>query len=606
MKAGSAVVRAFVSGLVAGGAAGLLSSVLFTPAIAAAYPFSMLVYGLGGGVTAAVAVAALARLTAPQNALRLVSIAWIAFFLFFVLVYWGNKSLLPATPFRSGKSLALDFGALVISVVCGVALTSFLTRMARRPAVLAGITLLLIALPLAALIALIRGGLSSFDPADPSRPSVLLVSIDTMRADHVGCYGYGRETSPFIDSLAAVGIRFDQAICPVPQSSPSHASMLTGQAPYTHGVRENGYHLDDRVTTVAEYFEAAGYLTGGFVTNLLLGKQFGFSQGFQTYVESGQVEKLSRPRLSMLWQTLALKEIIDRIRYEFAGGVDQTLLVTHRWLDKVGDRPFFLFFHLLDPHAPYAPPEPYRSMFPVEPGRVAEGDWTDAGKDPLRLASNISLYDGEIAAADAKLKELFDHLRRIDRVNNLIVVVTSDHGENLGDHEPYFRHEDVYDSVLRVPLIVLYPGMVARGTVIGEIAQNHDIVPTVLSLAGLEGETFDGEDWTPLMEGEREEDSLRLALCRHGRRYALRGRDWKMTHNLKTGERKLFDLRQDPGERIDRSSDDPDRLARMDEQLLALIAEVEPEDLTGDEGRELMNEMDSETRERLRALGYLD
>lgn len=600
-----AILWALAVGLGVGVGAGLLLTALYSRGLPAAYAFSALVYGVGAGGGAALVAALLSAVVPARAAARIAGGGAAALASFLVIGYWGNKWLLAGVPFDRPVSLLFDAGALIVSAALGfVAGLPVGSEGGRRRLVASCVVM--IALPLAALPLTLPRSAPPAKATDDRRLSVLLVSFDAQRADHLGCYGYDRATSPVVDRLAAEGVSFDRAFCPVPSTSPSHASMLTGVRPQTHGVRANAYVLDPRAETIAETFSKAGYATGGFTTNVLLGSRFGFSQGFDSYVESGHVEKIGSWNLGLLVQSLTVKEMIDKFLYRYRGGGDPTVRAAKAWLAKIGDRPFFVFFHLLDPHTPYDPREPFRSRFPEEARRSENQLWFDTGNDPARLARALSLYDGEVASADAKLGELLRFLAAAGRDRNLLVVFTADHGENLGDHRPFFGHRDVYDSVLHVPLVFHLPGELPEGERVEALVDNRDIVPTILALAGIPAPPeVEGRDLGPALRGT-DGPGEPYFLAYHGKRYALRTRDRKLMLDFKSGERRLYHLDSDPRETRSLAGDEAEEADTLEQILRSEVKRVERGDYLREEEGARMETLDRETKERLRALGYLD
>src|SRR4249919_560972 len=282
--------------------------------------------------------------------------------------------------------------------------------------------------------------------ASAGRPSVLLVSIDTLRADHVGSYGYRAAATPVIDALAARGLRFEQAETVTPLTLPAHTSLLSGTFPAFHGVRDNGsFYVGDEVTTLAEVMKAHGYRTAGFVGAYVLDHRWGIAQGFDHYYDD-----------------------FDLSRFEMAAGIDAAQrpgseVVDHAlaWLAGAGDRPFFAWVHLYDPHSPYVPPEPYRSRFP---------------------ATMQGAYDGEVASADAQIGRLIEYLRTSGNFDNTVVVVVGDHGESLGEHGEQQHGFFVYESAMHIPLVVAGPGVPVRS--VADQVRIVDVMPTILDLVG--------------------------------------------------------------------------------------------------------------------------
>ncbi|MFQ5878016.1 MAG: sulfatase [Acidobacteriota bacterium] len=339
------------------------------------------------------------------------------------------------------------------------------------------------ALALAALPCLLAGC-----PGRTPRGSVLLITVDTLRADHLGCYGYARPTSPNMDRLAADGVLFERVYASVPRTTQSIASILTGRYPNGHGARGLISSLSDTNLTLAEILSREGYATAAFVSNMFLSPGQGFGQGFDIYDNPiGRWEGNSASRITL--------EALE-------------------WLGRLDPKaPFFLWVHYLDPHWTYDPSPPFDSAFDVgrgEPltlyedvraGRLSRGQVIFENRLSRRqVARVVALYDGEIAQVDAALAPLIERTRGRDPP--VLIVLTSDHGESLGEHDYYFAHgEYLYQPGLHIPLIITYPGRVPAGLRSAALAQNVDIAPTVLSLLGIDA--LHAADGRPLLVRER-------------------------------------------------------------------------------------------------------
>ena len=394
-------------------------------------------------------------------------------------------------------------------------------------------------------------------------PSVLLVTIDTLRADHVGAHGAQEAATPTLDALAARGVLFEQAMAAVPLTLPSHASLLTGQYPPTHGVRHNAiFLLADEAETVAERFSAAGFATGAVVGAAVLDPEFGLAQGFDHYDADLPEERASsagffeRPARAVTDAALA-------------------------WLAKT-DGPFFLWVHYYDVHAGYHPPEPFATRFRARP------------------------YDGETAYVDEQLGRLLAGLEAGGRLPGTVVAVTSDHGEGLGEHGELSHSYLIYDSVLHVPLIVAGPGIPGGRRVSGVVA-NTGLAATLLRLAGLPAlARTDVGDLSPLWRDAAAPSGERFAYAEslageldHGWApiHAIRSDGF---HYIRAPRPELFDLRADPRQLANLlPAGQPVRAetvtageARID-RLLAGAAELRPV------------EVDADTRAQIEALGYV-
>ena len=252
----------------------------------------------------------------------------------------------------------------------------------------------------------------------PEAWNVVLVTIDTLRADRLGCYGYADIETPHLDRLATEGVLFESALTTVPFTLPAHSSIMTGVYPPVHGVRENvGYALDERLPTLAEDLSAAGRRTGGFVSAFVLDGRWGIDRGFDRYYDEFKVQDMGMLN-------------IGAVQREGTETIEEAEV----WLDETFGSPFFLWLHLFEPHDPYEAPEPYASRYPQRP------------------------YDAEVAYTDSLVGRLREMLEGRDLLERTLLIVTGDHGEGLGDHGEYFHGYFVYDSTARVPLFVLGPG----------------------------------------------------------------------------------------------------------------------------------------------------
>jgi arylsulfatase A-like enzyme/Tfp pilus assembly protein PilF len=390
-------------------------------------------------------------------------------------------------------------------------------------------------------------------------PSLLLITIDTLRADHVGAYGATTGATPTLDALAARGVRFDQVQTAVPLTGPSHATILTGQYPPSHGVRGNVvFTLGDKYPTLATRMKRRGYRTAAFVGAYPVAAAFGFGQGFDTFDEE-------------FHETSPIDQGAERRGNEVADAAT-------RWLGASGDAPFFVWLHFYDPHAPYDPPPPYNGRFAGRP------------------------YDGEIAFSDAQIGRVLESLRASGRDRDTIVMVVADHGEGLGDHRELTHAVLTYQSTMRVPFIVAGPG-VTPGVVRTRVA-TIDLVPTALGLVGAPPDaSLLGRDLRPLMSGRTiasdpfYQESLFARLNCHWA--ALRGwvkDDWKL---ITGAAPELYDLASDPGELKNLAGEQPERVRRMTEDLQRGLQRLAP---GGD--RAQPKPVSAEQEERLRSLGY--
>jgi arylsulfatase A-like enzyme len=336
---------------------------------------------------------------------------------------------------------------------------------------------------------------------------VVLVTLDTTRADRLSPYGFAAAPMPAFDRLAREGIVFDQATTVAPLTLPAHTSLFTGLLPTRHGVRDNASApLGEEQLTLAEILEAHGYRTAGFVGSVVLDPDRGLRQGFQEY---GSVAGSTA-------QTAAFGR---RMQRPGAAVIDDAI----RWLAGVANERFFLWTHLYDPHRPYEPVEPFASQH-----------------DP---------YVAEIAYADSQIGRLLDALDARGLTDRVVVLVTADHGESLGEHGELDHGVFLYESVLRVPLIARVPA--GRPHRVSDVVRLIDVMPTILDLAGVASPPVDGSSLLDLMRGGRRSELEAYAESVYPRRYG-----WAPLFSLRSGrfkfidapEPELYDLQVDPSE----------------------------------------------------------
>jgi choline-sulfatase len=404
-----------------------------------------------------------------------------------------------------------------------------------------------------------------FLPAKVPR-NLLLISIDTLRADHLGCYGYRAAQTPRIDALAEGGLRFETATTVVPLTLPAHSSLMTGTFPAWHGVRDNGgFYLGDEQVTLAKVLRGQGYHTGGFVGAFVLDRRWGIAQGFDRYFDDFDLERF--------------KDIFSMDAIQRPGGevVEKAL----EWLTGHKDKPFFAWVHLYDPHTPYTAPEPFRSRFPK---------------------NRNGAYDAEVAYADSLVGTLLDALTADGRLAETLVVVVADHGEMLGEHGEQTHGFFIYEAATHIPLIMAGPGVPER--TIPDQVRIVDVMPTVLDLLHVPiPKVVQGVSLMPLARGQH------LGLIAHSESWYPRYHyGWSELRSVQDGRMKYiraprseeYDLQNDPTETVDLSKADPVRLA----SLARALDELETKSARA-EAAQGPRPMDAETEERLAALGYI-
>jgi choline-sulfatase len=399
-------------------------------------------------------------------------------------------------------------------------------------------------------------------PGGPPVDRIVLVTLDTVRADYIGSYGAAQAHTPNFDTVATAGVRFDSAISPTPLTLPSHASLMTALDPPGHGVRHNGiYRLSGEIPTLAERLRAAGFATAAFVGALVLDARFGLDRGFDAYDDamsdrlSGHVGYAERTADSVADAALA-------------------------WLDQAPDK-FFLWIHFYDAHAGYDPPLGFASAFASRP------------------------YQGEIAFVDSQFGRVLAELERRWPDGGTLLVVTADHGESLGEHAEATHSYSVYDATQRIPLIMSGPGL-PHGHVVGETVRLVDVAPTVIELVGAEPlSEVEGRDLRPLIDGN--EGHERVAYVETQATRLDYG--WSPLLGVRTAKFKyiraplpeLYDIVADPRELRDIAGGNPEEVVRLDRLLAKRLASGS---VSHEDTRPSVVLSDSD-RERLRSLGYV-
>jgi len=392
--------------------------------------------------------------------------------------------------------------------------------------------------------------------------NVLIVTLDTTRADRLGCYGYPKAGTPNLDALAAGGVRFENAICQVPLTGPSHCSLFTGAYPFVHQVHNNGsYILPPEIQTLAEAMKASGRATAAFVGSFSVDSRFGLGRGFDIYDDdfaAGQPFK-----------SLNAERRADEVYAPFA-----------RWLDEHKADRFFAWVHFFDPHIPYDPPSPYKERFASDP------------------------YDGEIAFMDEHVGKIVGKLRDDGLLQRTLIIIAGDHGEAFGEKEEKGHGVFLYEPTMRVPLIFYAENRLPRGRVVGSRVRLIDIPASVLDMLGLPGlKDSQGTSLLPYVQGKRKDDLGSYIETYYPRENygwselvgLLRG-EWKY---IRAPREELYDLKRDPGEEKNLAGAKPDIVRDMGAGLDNLVREfpspsrAEKKTLTGEE------------TERLRALGYV-
>lgn len=432
-----------------------------------------------------------------------------------------------------------------------------------------------------------------------SRSPIILISLDTVRADHLSCYGYYRDTSPAIDRIAAEGILFSNAVTPMPTTLPAHASLFTSRYPREHMVLQNGWKIKGRFPRLAEALREAGYATGAVLGAAVLKRQMGLALGFDHYDDAFD-------RYTSLDEALFGKNRLLRRT------ADQVVTAAMEWIEgRDPGQPFFLFMHFFDAHTTYdLVPDDYQRRFPPDPEqkRIMRRRNQDSA-----FTQKINHYDGGIRFIDDNLADFRRYLEDKGLFDKCLVLIVSDHGEGLGEHGYYHHGLQLYEAQVHVPFILRLPRNKQSGRRIEALTSLLDAAPTLLESAGLKPlPGSSGKSVLPLVRGKRAKVRDFTLLERRwyspenprgfldwepGERFGIRGERWKYIWHSESPAQ-LFDLRRDPHELNDRESDGEAVSAQMETALRRYWAVLKKRKA---EGREI----DPKRLEELKALGYV-
>ena len=396
--------------------------------------------------------------------------------------------------------------------------------------------------------------------------NLLIVTLDSTRADRIHAYGFDDIETPHLDRIAREGVLFEQAVASAPLTLPAHATIFTSKSPPAHGVRDNGgFYLDQEETTLAELLTQDGFRTAAFIGAYALDSKWGIDQGFDTYFDDFDLSK--EETLSLAAINRPGDEVTDRAL---------------EWLETVESSRFFGWVHYYDPHSPYEPPEPFKSRYPNRP------------------------YVGEIAFTDSQVGRILSWLDERNLMDKTVVVIVGDHGENLGQHGESTHGFFVYDGVIRVPFLIRAPYERTRGMRVKDVVRGVDVFPTVLDLLNIATpEKGEGESLVPLMTGDVQE----LELPAYSEAvYPLYHFGWSDLRSIRMGNYKyidaprpeLYDISADPDEIDNILGEHPDIVQDLRARLAELEEQMDTPRETGPRA-----EIDPDTRDRLAALGYV-
>jgi len=394
------------------------------------------------------------------------------------------------------------------------------------------------------------------------KPNIILITLDTTRADHLGIYGYKRNVSPNIDKISSGCVIFDQAITPVPLTLPSHVSILTGTYPYYHNVRDNNnFQLNSDAITLAEVLLKEGYKTAAFVAAFVLHRKFGLSQGFQIFNDDFSLGR----RTALIYAEKDAKAVTDS---------------AIQWLSTFsGEKPLFLWVHYYDPHEPYEAPQEFVKKI---------------GND----------YDAEIAYMDSEFIHLFNYLQKRNLLKNALLIIAGDHGEGLGEHNEKYHGIFLYDSVLKVPLLICNENLIKKVKKVSSQVSLLDIFPTVLDFIGIKGyKNIQGKSLLPILNNEDSaEYPIYLETLLPFLTYSLSPMEGIRTSKyklIKSPKPELYDLKKDSKESHNLFSNLIEERKNL-ERKMSIIKNNIPTPLQSKSPN-----LDSESRTILHSLGYL-
>lgn len=436
------------------------------------------------------------------------------------------------------------------------------------------------------------------------KPNIVLVVVDTLRADHLGCYGYFRDTTPFLDSFSKEGILFSQSLTVMSHTLPSHVSIFTGKYPRAHKVLVNGSVLSPRHPTLAQILKENGYTTAAAVGSEMVAGRTGLNRGFD-YYDDNFPSRLLVPMQHSKGMLLRYERNAEEVNRSFFS-----------WLDSQNRKPFFAWLHYWDPHFPFSPPPTFQSRF-TETGLLRG---LLERKADARTAleegglEKINGYDNEVAYVDFCIQKLMEGLRKRGLYEDSLILITADHGEGLGEHGYWSHGLYLFEEQVQVPLILRLPRGEKGGASLEAPVIGVDLMPTILDCLGIDPpEPLDGISLLPLVQGEASFTERDLFLERRffgkhppregelnwapGEKYCLRTSRWKYFYGTEE-EEELYDLSADPGEMSNRASAEREVAAGMNATLQEWLSKYPPDPHKAPG-------LDERTREAMKALGYI-
>jgi arylsulfatase A-like enzyme len=598
-------------------------------------PYTLI--GLAGGICIALVIRVLLGQSATLSQLfaRLGSVLVALIVLSYLVVWATYRFLLPL--WKPSNILAYS-ASLIGSIILGVILYRLAKLILERSEregltqglrfgvpmfLLAGTIATLYALPFAAgrfAVSYSVVARSAREAPSVKRPNIVFILVDTLRADHLPMYGYGRQTAPNLNALAAAGVTFTQMYAPSSATRPSVASIFTSLYPIVHKTNHERDFLPDSVVTLAEILRDAGYQTFGISGNPNVSSVFGFAQGFDAYHLSKPEGAFRLTVMGSILEDVLNKEMFDfvsREHLEIKGRADGITEFTLRWMERNFNGPAFLYVHYIDPHDPYSPPAPFDNAFdyrrapPLRAGRVEPLQLVSTGHDRARVAHTIDQYDGEILYNDQEIGRLLAGLKQLGILDNALVIMTSDHGEEFWEHDQVGHDKTLYEEVVRVPFIVSWPERIAPGASYREMVNLVDVMPTMLELlevkppARIQGFSFAKqiiENAPPNPErkffAQQINSQRSIEMVRH-RRYKF----IRHLQGPQAGLEEFYDLQRDPLERTNLAAMAGSQVTAWRKDIDAFNTLVRQPDLWIEQQQ--VKELDEEMIRGLRALGYL-
>lgn len=428
------------------------------------------------------------------------------------------------------------------------------------------------------------------------RPNIILITLDALRPDHLGCYGYKRNTSPNIDKTAKEGAIFTQVIAQSSHTAPSNASLITSTYPNIHGVKDWGYHFNASIVkTLPVILKEHGYRTAFISDFLAFSLIKGFENGFDTF---------NTLNTFTLGSINTRKQIIDITDW----AID--------WVENNRGKNFFLWLYYTDPHGPYIPPYPYDKMFigdqyyninrkvPISENNYSQDS---IGHIPKYLSYNnimnanyyISQYDAEIRHIDDQIGRLLQELKNRDLEKNTVIIINSDHGEAMGEHNRYFCHANsLYDELIKIPLIIKWEDRIPSGIKNNTQVSSIDIMPTILDILRIKKYKFmQGNSLLPLLGGQKYTFTV-FAYSEFWEKKSVRTQGWKLIYDSKNKQYELYNLKNDPAELNDISAAEQTQFKFLKQKLDEYIKN------SASQSKITAPALSQDEKERLKSFGY--